>query len=131
MILSALSRRRLLLRAIFVAVLVALLYAGLREQPVPQFFHGCMDRTHGEDKLHHVLGFAVLAASMRMAFPRGRMSWQLLALAVLGAAIELGQNLLPARTGSAWDMLAGVLGAVLGLALTQLPVLRRFAAAGE
>lgn len=114
--------RRVVLRIAFAVVLAVLLYAGLREQPVPELFHE-------EDKLHHVLGFAVLAMSARMAFPHGRLRWQLPAMLALGAAIELAQNLLPGRTGSVWDMLADMLGVGLGLALAALPAMRRFAAA--
>jgi VanZ family protein len=112
--------RRLVLRIAFAVVLAVLLYAGLREQPVPELFHE-------EDKLHHVLGFAVLAVSMRMAFPRGRLRWQLPALLALAAGIELVQKLMPERTGSVWDLLAGAFGVTLGLALALLPALRRFA----
>jgi VanZ family protein len=112
--------RRVVLRIVFVAVLAVLLYAGLREHPVPELFHE-------EDKLHHLLGFAVLAVSMRMAFPRGRLRWQLPAMLALAAGIELAQNLMPERTGSMWDMWAGTLGIALGLASTMLPALHRFA----
>ncbi|MBF6623433.1 MAG: VanZ family protein, partial [Pseudomonas stutzeri] len=49
----------------FLAVAVVILYAGLKPEPVPQAFDQ-------QDKLHHLLGFAALAFSMRLAFPRLR-----------------------------------------------------------
>lgn len=95
--------------SIFLAVLCTVLFAGLNPEPVPQLFNQ-------QDKLHHLLGFAALTFSMRLAFARGRFLW--LALASLAAAllIELGQGFLPQRSASLGDMLANTLGVMLGWA---------------
>jgi len=97
----------------FVVVLAVILFAGLKPDPVPQLFSQ-------QDKLHHMLGFAALVFTLRLAFPR----WPVSALfgASLAAAllIELGQGLQPQRTASLADMLANTLGVLLGWGCSQL-----------
>lgn len=90
-------------------VAVVILYAGLKPEPVPQVFHQ-------QDKLHHLLGFAALAFSMRLAFPLLRLSW--IAVLCLGMAVlvELGQGYQPHRVASLADMVANVLGVLAGVA---------------
>ncbi|HET7268090.1 MAG TPA: VanZ family protein [Oleiagrimonas sp.] len=110
--------RRVLVRAAFIAVLAVVLYAGLRQQAVPETFDN-------EDKLYHLLGFAALAVCTRLAFPRWRWWWQVLGALAIGGGIELFQNLQPARVGSWWDFLADAIGVGLGWLLLQLPPLRR------
>lgn len=114
------ARRYLALRWLLAAIVVVLLCAGLRPHPVPETFHE-------EDKLYHLLGFAVLAVSTRLAFPRRAWWWLALAMLTLGLGIELAQNLEPARQGSLWDFLFDAVGVSLGLLLARLPVLRRWA----
>lgn len=114
--------RRWILRIVFAIVLIVLLYAGLRDRAIPEFFNE-------EDKLHHLAGFAALALSTRMAFPRGSVLWQVLAVVALGVFIELAQEWLPDRTSSVWDILANLVGIAVGLALSRLPALRRYASA--
>lgn len=109
---------RYALRAVFVLVFGFLLYAGLRQQPVPELFHE-------EDKLYHLIGFAAFIACARLAFPRGAWWWQAAGALALGAGIELGQNLQPARIGSIWDFLFDALGVGLGLLLVRLPVFKQ------
>ena len=97
------------LRALgFGAVSLALLYAGLRAQPIEQLFAE-------EDKLHHWLGFLLFALSARLAFPRGRWLWLALGCLLLGLLIEVAQGWLPLRTASLGDMLANTLGVASGL----------------
>ncbi len=97
----------------FVVVLAVILFAGLKPDPVPQLFSQ-------QDKLHHMLGFAALVFTLRLAFPR----WSLGALcgASLAAAllIEFGQGLQPQRTASLTDMLANTLGVLLGWGCSQV-----------
>lgn len=119
MTLSFPALRRLLMRAVFIAVLAVVLYAGLRQQPVPEVFDQ-------EDKLYHVLGFAALAMCTRLAFPRGGWWWQVLGALAIGGGIELAQNLHPERVGSLWDFLADAIGVGIGWLLLQLPLLRRW-----
>lgn len=111
---------RYALRVAFVLVFGFLLYAGLRQNPVPELFHE-------EDKFYHLLGFAAFIACARLAFPRGAWWWQAAGALALGGAIELLQNLQPARTGSIWDFLFDALGVGLGLLLVRLPVFKLFA----
>jgi VanZ family protein len=118
------ATRRRTLRIVFVVVLAILLYAGLRPEHIPEFFNE-------EDKLHHLAGFAALALSTRMAFPRGSVLWQIAGMVLLGVFIELAQELLPDRTSSIWDILANLTGIAVGLALARLPFLRRYAAAPD
>ena len=47
----------------FLIVLAVVLFNGLKPEPVPQLFDQ-------QDKLHHLLGFAALAFTLRLAFPR-------------------------------------------------------------
>ncbi len=114
------STRRTLLCAILVIIVVILLYAGLTANPVPETFHE-------EDKLYHTLGFAALALCTRLAFARRAWWPQVLAMLALGGAIEVGQMLLPLRTGSVWDFLFDALGVIIGLSLARIPFLRRLA----
>lgn len=91
----------------FLAVLVVILFAGFRPQPLPE----AVDQ---QDKLHHLLGFAALVVSSRLAFPRAHSIWLLAFSLGTGLLIEFGQGLLPNRTPSTGDMLANALGALLG-----------------
>ncbi len=112
------ASKRVAWRLVLFAVLVGLLYAGLRSHPVPEAFHE-------EDKLYHLLGFAALAACTRLAFPRRAWWWQTLAMLAIGAGIELAQALMPGRVGSVWDFAFDTLGIAIGLALSRWPTLRR------
>lgn len=106
----------------FVAVLAVILFAGLKPDPVPQLFSQ-------QDKLHHMLGFAALAFSLRLAFPRLPLGWLVGASFAAALLIEFGQGLLPQRTASLADMLANALGVSLGLGCSQL--LRHWSTRGE
>ncbi len=91
----------------FLIVLAVVLFNGLKPEPVPQLFDQ-------QDKLHHLLGFAALAFTLRLAFPRVPFLWGLGLTAIAALSIEIGQGMLPYRTASRWDMLANVLGVLLG-----------------
>jgi VanZ family protein len=93
----------------FGVVALVVLVTGLSPVPVPQvFWH--------QDKVHHLLGFAALAFTARLAFPRVPVPWLAAAMLAGPTAIELGQGLLPLRTASAPDMLANAVGVLLGMA---------------
>lgn len=105
------------LRALpFIVVLGVILFSGLRPEPVPQVFNQ-------QDKLHHMLGFAALTFTLRLAFPQWRVVWTI--LASLGAAllIEVGQSFLPNRQASPGDMLANAAGVLLGWGCSHLAYL--------
>ena len=91
----------------FLIVLAIVLFSGLKPEPVPQLFHQ-------QDKLHHLLGFAALAFSLRLAFARVPFVAGLLLMVAAALLIELAQGLLPYRVASRWDMLANVLGVLFG-----------------
>ncbi|MGV8842922.1 MAG: VanZ family protein [Pseudomonas sp.] len=90
-----------------IAVLAIILFSGLKPEPVPQMFQQ-------QDKLHHLLGFAALAFSLRLGFARTHFGWLLAASLMAALLIELGQGFLPQRTASLGDMLANTLGVLLG-----------------
>ncbi|WP_312938309.1 VanZ family protein [Stutzerimonas nitrititolerans] len=91
----------------FLAVAVVILYAGLKPEPVPQAFDQ-------QDKLHHLLGFAALAFSMRLAFPRLRLLWVIVLCLALAVLVEVGQSYYPHRVASIADMVANALGVAVG-----------------
>lgn len=91
----------------FAGVVLVILVGGLSSEPVPEFFRH-------QDKLHHFAGFAALAFSARLAFPRMRSPWLIAGILAASLLIELGQGLLPRRTPSIADMLANALGVMLG-----------------
>ncbi|WP_375741576.1 VanZ family protein [Pseudomonas boanensis] len=91
----------------FFAVLAVILFAGLKPEPLPE-------AVEQQDKLHHLLGFAALAATSRLGFPRTHFIWLLTICLGTGLLIELGQGLLPNRTPSAGDVIANTLGVMLG-----------------
>lgn len=73
------------------------------------------------DKLEHGTAFLMLALCGRIAFPSRRALWILLGgLAVLGAAIEFTQMVIPGRDAEFMDEVADVTGAVLGLGLGEM-----------
>jgi VanZ family protein len=76
----------------------------------------------GWDKLNHVLAFGALAFAGRFALAPARRAalWDGVALAVLGVAIELLQQLVPTRSAQWQDLLADALGIAAGLLAAAL-----------
>jgi VanZ family protein len=76
----------------------------------------------GWDKLNHVLAFGALAFAGRFALAPARRAalWDGAALAGLGVAIELLQQLVPARSAQWQDLLADALGIAAGLLAAAL-----------
>ncbi|CDZ94989.1 MULTISPECIES: VanZ family protein [Pseudomonadaceae] len=102
------------LRALpFIAVLAVILFTGLRPEPVPQVFDQ-------QDKLHHLLGFAALMFTVRLAFPQWRVFWAISLSLAAAVLIELAQGLIPNRWASMGDMLANTLGVLLGWGCSHL-----------
>ena len=91
----------------FAAVALALLFAGLSPMPLPKAFPQ-------QDKLHHMLGFAAMVFSARVAFPRARARWLMAGSLAVALSIELVQAYLPNRSASRIDMLANTFGVLLG-----------------
>jgi VanZ family protein len=97
----------------FIAVLAVILFSGLRPEPVPQIFDQ-------QDKLHHVVGFAALMFTLRLAFPQWRVLWAIMVSLSAALLIEIGQSLLPNRQASLGDMLANTFGVLLGWGCSYL-----------
>lgn len=93
----------------FIIVLAIIVLSGLRPEPVPQVFDQ-------QDKLHHMLGFAALVFTLRLAFPQWHVFWAIAISLAAGMLVEVGQSLLPNRQASFGDMLANSLGVLLGWA---------------
>lgn len=69
--------------------------------------------TTGWDKTNHLLGFGVLAALARFAYPGP--AWpRLLGLLAYGALIEILQSLTPDRSAEWTDLFADSLGIAIG-----------------
>lgn len=102
------------LRRLPLAVVAALvMVVGLEPVPIPEWFPQ-------QDKLHHLLGFAALCFTARLAFPRVRSGWLVAACLLAALLIEACQGLfLPARTASLGDMAANALGVMLGVAAAR------------
>ena len=71
------------------------------------------------DKLAHFALLALLAVLIRwnLTVPKWRGTIAVLAACGYAAIIELLQSLLPHRTGDPYDLVAGVLGAVVGVGI--------------
>jgi hypothetical protein len=74
-----------------------------------------------QDKLHHLLGFAVFAYSLRFAFPSLGLLRSVIAGLAVALAIEAMQHWLPGRTSSLGDMAANIAGLLLGAWLAKAP----------
>ena len=99
---------RALPKLAFFVILLVLVVAGMRGEPVPQVFEN-------QDKLHHWAGFACLTISAWLAFPGTRLIW-LLFWPLLGSmVIELEQSLMPLRSASWGDMVANATGVTCGM----------------
>jgi VanZ family protein len=94
--------------ALFAAVAAGVLAIGLSPVSLPDLFRG-------QDKLNHVVGFAALVLTARVAFPRVAVGRLALWLLVVALAIEAVQGLWPRRNASWLDMAANVLGVLVGL----------------
>lgn len=101
----------------FLAVLAVILFAGLKPEPVPQSFDQ-------QDKLHHLLGFAAFAFTLRFAWPNGRLRWALLFSLAVALLIEVAQGFQPHRVASLGDMLANSAGVLLGIGCAVLSAYR-------
>ncbi|MCK7598398.1 hypothetical protein M0G74_14045 [Microbulbifer sp. CAU 1566] len=95
-------------RLLFIVVLCAALFAGMKSRPVPQVI------PHFDLMLHSGV-FAVLAVLWVFAVSVRMRGWGLLGLLLLGAGLELWQGwMMPARTASVLDMAANTAGVFVG-----------------
>ncbi|CAN5479932.1 hypothetical protein BH09PSE5_BH09PSE5_04090 [soil metagenome] len=97
-------------RIALVALLVAITWLALVPAPPEQL-------STGWDKANHALAFAALAFTGRLAFPG---SWRraiaaAFAAMTFGGLIEIAQLFLPGHSSEWADMLADLIGVVIGL----------------
>lgn len=77
------------------------------------------------DKLAHAVGGVLLAMSVGYAFTRWPPARVAVACAVAVVALEVIQSLLPARTASWADLMAGIGGIALGVGARHVVAWRR------
>lgn len=98
----------------FLACCAAFVYGVFRPELPPQLFED-------SDKALHVLAFAALALSMRLAFVRVRGLWLWSLLVALAPLVEWLQHALqPSRHFSLGDIHANLLGVGVALAASAL-----------
>ena len=102
-------------KGVFFALIVLVLWLALTPQP-PH----AMDT--GWDKLNHALAFGALALSGRFGFPGSRLRAFAVAIALIafGAAIEWLQSYVPTRSSELNDLVADLVGIVVGLLAAAL-----------
>ena len=77
------------------------------------------------DKIEHLVAYTVLAGWAAMLFAARRaLAWAVCGLIGLGLAIEGVQSMLPWRSASAGDVIANLVGVVLGGVLVFTPLTR-------
>lgn len=94
-----------------------LLYAGLIPSPPQPVAWAYLD------KVEHLLAFCVLGAWFGAIFP-GRRVWLFIALVLFGGALELLQSLTGYRSAALPDMVADIVGTVMGLLLARAGLMR-------
>ena len=114
-ILKPLRHPRFWLAMWWLAVLAVLVFCLMPSSNLP-------DMPHNSDKLEHALAFFVLTASAVQLYARPRLRAVGIGLLLLGAAIEVVQGALTAdRSADPFDLLADVVGIVLGMATALTP----------
>jgi glycopeptide antibiotics resistance protein len=78
-----------------------------------------------EDKLYHLLAYAVLMLWFAQLHPRSRYGWLVCGFIALGILLEGLQSQTSIRNGDVWDVAANSLGVILSwrLALTKMNTL--------
>lgn len=111
------ARWRQVWRVLCVVVVVGVSWLAFTPNPPPA-------ADLGWDKANHFSAFGTLAfLGMQCLRPRaGRAWWVLATLLVFGVLIELVQSQIPGRDADAQDVLADMMGAVIGLAVHALAI---------
>ena len=73
------------------------------------------------DKVEHLLGYFVLAASAVQLFKRASLPWVAAGLVLLGIGIEIAQGQTVYRSADPYDALFNALGVLLGMATALTP----------
>ena len=102
---------------LLLAVLLLVVLCVLPEPPDP------LGVSHA-DKLYHLLGYALLAASTVQVYAGRALLLRLAALLLLGVLLEGVQALLPWRSADPLDALANAAGVLAGGALALTPAAR-------
>lgn len=103
----------LLWRTLFCISIAAITWLGFTSEPYPI-------PSSASDKVNHLLAFTELAILTRLGWPRLSLLPPLLVLTSFGLALELGQSITPWRDFALSDLLADVIGIVLGYGLMTL-----------
>ena len=104
---------QLLWRTLFCVSIAAITWLGFTSEPYP------IPSAAG-DKVNHLLAFMELAMLSRLGWPRLGLMPPLLVLTGFGLALELGQSFTPWRDFAWSDLLADVVGIVLGYGLMSI-----------
>lgn len=124
------QRERSLLGLLFFVCLAAVIVGSLLPASSPVMT--AVGKLPLTDKALHFLAYLTLATLAVLARPGLRVALALaVGLALLGAVLELAQNLVPGRTPELLDEAANVLGVLCGIFLGRLAIARPTAAAIE
>ena len=104
---------QLLWRTLFCVSIAAITWLGFTSEPYPI-------PSAASDKVNHLLAFMELAMLTRLGWPRLGLMPPLLVLTGFGLALELGQSITPWRDFAWSDLLADVIGIVLGYVLMSM-----------
>lgn len=100
-------------RTLFCISIAAITWLGFTSEPYPI-------PSSASDKVNHLMAFAELAILTRLGWPRLSLIPPLLVLTGFGLALELGQSITPWRDFALSDLLADIIGIVLGYGLMTL-----------
>ncbi|MCZ2355644.1 MAG: VanZ family protein [Bacteroidia bacterium] len=68
----------------------------------------------GGDKTNHIMAFAVMIVLIKQAWPKGHWMLHLLCCFLYGILIEVMQSFLPFRVASIGDIIADIVGILIG-----------------
>ena len=100
-------------RTLFCISIAAITWLGFTSEPYPI-------PSAASDKVNHLLAFMELTILTRLGWPRLGLLPPLLILTGFGLALELGQSITPWRDFAVSDLLADMIGIVLGYGLMSL-----------
>ncbi|MFC4259956.1 VanZ family protein [Marinobacter lacisalsi] len=100
-------------RTLFCISIAAITWLGFTSEPYPI-------PSAASDKVNHLLAFMELAILTRLGWPRLGLMPPLLVLTGFGLALELGQSITPWRDFALSDLLADVIGILLGYGLMTM-----------
>lgn len=91
----------------FILSLVTIEYLAINPRPEQSI-------TLGWDKLNHLFGFLVLYILLSLSFVKMKMKIKVILLLIFAIQIEIFQHFIPSRSSSFLDVVADVIGIILG-----------------